>query len=84
MKTVMTAPEIPSVVPKVWMSATECAAYLSITMPSEYSLVHDEKIPHHYRGRRLMFNKNEIDQWLMSTGKSLEDIKKQIEEENKK
>ena len=84
MKTTLATPDVPSGIPNIWMSAPETAEYLSTTMPSLYSAVNDEKIPFHYRGRRLIFLRAEIDQWLMSTGKSLEDIKKQTEEENKK
>ena len=44
----------------------EVAKYINMAVPSVYGLVHHKKIPHIKRGKRLIFEKGQIVEWLQS------------------
>ena len=50
----------------IWLNLAELIEYLP-THPAEqtiYSWTSSKKIPFHKKGRRILFNKKEIDEWL--------------------
>jgi len=46
------------------MTIEEVANYIHMAVPSVYGLVHFRKIPHIKRGKRLIFEKQQITEWL--------------------
>lgn len=47
-----------------WMTVPETAMYLGLTKKAIYGLVQRRELPHSKMGKRLMFNKVEIDKML--------------------
>lgn len=47
-----------------FINVKEVAAYLYLTFPTIYSKVHNGELPNYKRGKRLMFKKTEIDEWI--------------------
>ena len=66
-----------------WLTVTELCAYLP-THPVEHTIycwTSSREIPYHKRGKRIMFLKSEIDEWLKGVkGKSKQEIQKEAEE----
>ena len=57
------------------LSIQEVAKFINMAVPSVYGLVHFKKIPHIKRGKRLIFEKKQIIDWLQSgRQKTLQDI----------
>lgn len=68
---------------ETWFSVTELCAYLP-THPVEHTIycwTSNKEIPFHKRGKRIMFLKSEIDEWMFENkSKSRAEIKKEAEE----
>ena len=47
-----------------WMNLNECAHHLSVTPKAIYQKVHRHEIPHYKMNKRLLFKKEEIDEWV--------------------
>ena len=66
-----------------WLTVTELCAYIP-THPVEHTIycwTSSREIPYHKRGKRIMFLKSEIDEWLKGVkGKSKQEIQKEAEE----
>ena len=66
-----------------WLTVTELCAYIP-THPVEHTIycwTSSREIPYHKRGKRIMFLKSEIDEWLKGVkGKSKHEIQKEAEE----
>ena len=66
-----------------WLTVTELCAYIP-THPVEHTIycwTNRREIPYHKRGKRIMFLKSEIDEWLKGVkGKSKQEIQKEAEE----
>lgn len=57
------------------LTIQEVAKFINMAVPSVYGLVHFKKIPHIKRGKRLIFEKNQIRNWLLSgRQKTLQEI----------
>jgi excisionase family DNA binding protein len=57
------------------MTIEEVADFINMAVPSVYGLVHRKKIPHIKRGKRLIFEKIQIIEWLKSgRQKTLQEI----------
>ena len=65
---------------ETWFTVTELCAYLP-THPVEHTIycwTSSREIPYHKRGKRIMFLKSEIDEWLKDNkNKSRNDIMKE-------
>jgi len=48
------------------MTIEETAEFIHMAVPSVYGLVHRKKIPHIKRGQRLIFERKQIFEWLIS------------------
>lgn len=46
------------------MTAQEVSDYLGLSKETIYKLAQEGKIPHVHIGRRVLFKKERIDQWL--------------------
>lgn len=59
------------------MNVEQIADYLNLTKPTIYGLVHKREIPHFKKGKRLYFDKENINQWILegkvSTRKDIEE-----------
>lgn len=55
------------------MTVKEVADYLSLSVPTIYGLNSKREIPCMKRGKRLYFNKTEINDWLMKSRKKTMD-----------
>lgn len=68
---------------ETWFTVTELCAYLP-THPVEHTIycwTSNHEIPYHKRGKRIMFLKSEIDEWLKGNKtKSRGEIQKEAEE----
>ena len=68
---------------ETWFTVAELCAYLP-THPVEHTIycwTNRREIPYHKRGKRIMFLKSEIDEWLKGVkGKSKHEIQKEAEE----
>lgn len=66
-----------------WFTVTELCAYLP-THPVEHTIycwTSNRGIPYHKRGKRIMFLKSEIDEWLKENkSKSMNEIQREAEE----
>ena len=56
-----------------FMTIQEAAKFLSLAVPSVYGLVYQRKIPHIKRGKRLIFEKKQIIEWLRSARQNTKD-----------
>jgi len=65
------------VAPKI-MTTHTVADYLNLSTSCIYKLTSTREIPHSKRGKRLYFDKNEIDKWVMEnkcfTNKDINDL----------
>ena len=68
---------------ETWFTVAELCAYLP-THPVEHTIycwTSSREIPYHKRGKRIMFLKSEIDEWLQGVkGKSKNEIQREAEE----
>jgi len=60
------------------MNTKSVATYLDLSVSCIYKLTCTREIPHSKRGKRLYFDKNEIDKWVMEnkcfTKKDIDDL----------
>lgn len=57
------------------LTIQEVAKYINMAVPSVYGLVHHKKIPHIKRGKRLIFERTQIVEWLtLGRRKTVTDI----------
>jgi len=42
----------------------DASAYLNLSKQTIYSYTHKDKIPHSKKGKRLLFRKEDLDEWL--------------------
>lgn len=57
------------------MTIEQVAEFINMAVTSVYGLVHQKKIPHIKRGKRLIFEKKQIIEWLQSgRQKTINDI----------
>lgn len=57
------------------LSIQQVAKFINMAVPTVYGLVHFKKIPHIKRGKRLIFEKKQIIEWLQSgRQKTMQDI----------
>ncbi|PWU05363.1 MAG: hypothetical protein C5B51_14860 [Terriglobia bacterium] len=52
-----------------WLSLEELIRRLPLKKSRVYYLVHTNRIPHHHIGRTLIFDYDEIIEWVRSDGK---------------
>lgn len=69
--------EAIEITPKV-MTTKTVAAYLDLSLSGIYKLTSSRDIPHSKRGKRLYFDKTEIDKWILEnkclTNKDIQDL----------
>lgn len=51
-----------------WMNAHEAAEYLRCPVSRIRKLTSTGEIPHHHDGRRVLFDRNELDQYVRNGG----------------
>jgi excisionase family DNA binding protein len=56
------------------MNVKTIATYLGLTRSTKYKWVESGFIPHKKLGKRLLFIKTEIDQWVLNNGMMVEDL----------
>ena len=62
-----TAERLERMAPQEWMGPEEAAAYLGKSRDAFQKAVAQEDVPRHYlTGRRPLFNRRELDEWLLS------------------
>ncbi|WP_053977204.1 helix-turn-helix domain-containing protein [Mangrovimonas xylaniphaga] len=65
-------PSLPNI-----MNIEQVADYISLSKHTVYGLVHKREIPHFKKGKRLYFDKKNINEWLLegkvSTRKDIEE-----------
>jgi excisionase family DNA binding protein len=62
-----TAKRLEKMAPQEWMGPDEAAAYLGKSKHAFQKAVAQEGVPKHYlSGRRPLFNRAELDEWLLS------------------
>jgi excisionase family DNA binding protein len=62
-----TAERLENMAPQEWMGPDEAAAYLGKSRHAFQKAVAQEGVPRHYlTGRRPLFNRRELDDWLLS------------------
>ncbi|MRX62581.1 helix-turn-helix domain-containing protein [Maribacter sp. RZ05] len=63
------------------MTSLELSTYLNLSVYTIYGLVHKRSLPFIKKGRRLYFEKKEIDKWLMQ-GRQMtkEDLNLKVDE----
>ncbi len=49
-----------------WFSVPEVAEYLHLAVPTIYAMTSNQRIPFARRGKKLLFLKSAIDEWLSS------------------
>jgi len=62
-----TAERLEKMAPQEWMNLEEAAAYLGKSRHAFQKAVAHEDVPKHYlTGRRPLFNRRELDEWLLN------------------
>lgn len=61
-----------------FLTVEETAKYINMAVSSVYGLVHTKRIPYIKRGKRLIFEKSKINEWLHA---GRQKTKEEIEEE---
>lgn len=56
---------------KKFMDLKSLVQYIPLTKSTIYTMVSKGKIPRHKIGKKLIFDKQEIDDWVMNGGKML-------------
>ena len=51
-----------------WLNMEEICKYLSVTNDTVYKWIKDKNMPAHRVGRRWMFQKHEVNEWIKSGG----------------
>jgi excisionase family DNA binding protein len=51
-----------------WLDVEEAAEHLRCSDNRVYRLVHLRRIPHHKEGRRLLFDRHELNEWVRKGG----------------
>ncbi len=51
-----------------WLTVEQAAAHLACSKHRLYGLASEERVPHHHEGRRLVFDKAELDRWVRAGG----------------
>ena len=51
-----------------WMNADEAAAHLRCNRQRLYNLVAEGRVPHEHEGKRLLFDRAALDQWVRNGG----------------
>ena len=54
----------PSIEPR-WLDAASAARYISVTPDALYHMVQRRQIPFVLKGRRLFFDRLELDRWML-------------------
>ena len=49
-----------------WVGVDDAARHIGCNRNRIYYLVSNNRIPHHHEGRRVMFRRSELDDWLTS------------------
>lgn len=49
-----------------WLTVDDVSKYLSVTKDTIYKWIDNRNMPAHKVGRKWMFQKNEIDEWVKS------------------
>ena len=63
------------------LNMEEACDYVGISLSHGYKLTSTNQIPHSKRGKRLFFDKNELDQWLISNKiKTIKELDKDAHE----
>lgn len=63
------------------LNIQEVAKMLNMAVPSIYGLVHRRKIPYIKRGKKLIFEKSQVEEWLKSgRQRTIYDTDKQADE----
>lgn len=62
--------EVPGM-PKIevnerYLTVSEAADFLNIVKGSLYNMVHQNKVPYHKSGKRVLFKKSELSEWLVT------------------
>ena len=67
---------------KTWLTVDEVADYLGLTSNTVYQYVSQGRIPFDKlpNGRKLLFNRRELDQWIISGRKGAADNSREIAE----
>ncbi len=52
----------------------ELSKYLHLSKSTVYKMVSNKTIPHHKIGTRTLFDKTQIDQWVLNDGMIVEDL----------
>lgn len=55
-----------------WLTVDDVSKYLSVTKDTIYKWIDNRNMPAHRVGRKWMFQKSEIDEWVKS-GKAADD-----------
>jgi excisionase family DNA binding protein len=50
-----------------FMNIEQVSSFIGLAKPTVYGLIHDRKIPHFKAGKRLLFKKSEVVDWITST-----------------
>jgi excisionase family DNA binding protein len=54
-----------------WLGVREAAEHLGCSRHRVYTLVSEQRIPHQHEGRRVVFDKAELDRWVRAGGAPL-------------
>lgn len=54
-----------------WLDVSAAAAHLACSRSRMYGLVHRRAVPHHRDGSRLLFRRDELDDWVREGGARL-------------
>ena len=60
---------------KTWMKLSEVCTYLGLSKESLYRWTKTGKIPHHRVGKTILFDRDEIDQWVKSSQVKIESLR---------
>jgi excisionase family DNA binding protein len=58
----------PSQPPDSWLDVGQAAEHLSCPRSRIYALVSARRMPHHKEGSRLLFRREELDEWVRAGG----------------
>jgi excisionase family DNA binding protein len=56
-----------------WLTVEEICTYLSVSNETVYKWIDQQGMPGHRVGRRWMFKKEEVDEWVRSGGAAQKD-----------
>jgi len=72
-------PTQPSQKKDEYLTIEETAKYINMAVSSVYSFVHFKRIPYIKRGKRLIFEKLKIDEWLQAGRKqTIDEMKSEV------